>query len=149
NFVAPGDDPEQFDVLKRQLQAAVANRGRAPGQVFAEKLEQINTSNHYTSRPLTVERIASLDRQKMLTFYKQRFANAADFTFFMVGAFKVDDVLPLIAQYVGSLPSTGRASAEVKDVGIHFPGAQIREKVEMGREPRSSVVISFYSEPSS
>jgi len=149
NFVAPGDDPEQFDVLKRQLQAAVANRGRAPGQVFAEKLEQINTSNHYTSQPLTAERIASLDRQKMLAFYKQRFSNAADFTFFMVGTFKVDDVVPLIAQYVGSLPSTGRANAEAKDVGIHFPGTQIKEKVEMGREPRSSVVMSFYAEPSS
>ena len=149
NFVAPGDDPEQFDVLKRQLQAAIANRGRAPGQVFAEKLEQINTSNHYTALPLTAERIASLDRQKMLAFYKQRFSNAADFTFFMVGAFRVDDAVPLIAQYVGSLPSTGRATAEAKDVGIHFPGTQIREKVEMGREPRSSVVMSFYAEPSS
>src|SRR5215467_2323680 len=149
NFVAPGDDPEQFDVLKRQLQAAIANRGRAPGQVFAEKLEQINTSNHYTAQPLTAERIASLDRQKMLAFYKQRFSNAADFTFFMVGAFRVDDAVPLIAQYVGSLPSTGRATAEAKDVGIHFPGTQIREKVEMGREPRSSVVMSFYAVPSS
>jgi zinc protease len=149
NFVAPGDDPEQFDVLKRQLLAAVANRGRAPGQVFAEKLEQINSSNHYTSQPLTAERINSLDRQKMLAFYKQRFSNAADFTFFMVGAFKVDDVVPLIAQYVGSLPSAGRATAEAKDLGIHFPGTQVREKVEMGREPKSSVVISFFAEPSS
>jgi zinc protease len=149
NFVAPGDDPEQLDVLKRQLQAAVANRGRAPGQVFAEKLEQINTSNHYTSQPLTAERINTLDRQKMLTFYKQRFSNAADFTFFMVGAFKVEDVVPLIAQYVGSLPSTGRATAEARDIGIHFPGTPIREKVEMGREPRSSIVISFFAEPSS
>jgi zinc protease len=149
NFVAPGDDPEQFDVLKRQLQAAVANRGRAPGQVFGEKLEQVNTSNHYTSQPLTSERIATLDRQKMLAFYRQRFSNAADFTFFMVGAFKVDDVVPLIAQYVGSLPSAGHATAEVKDVGIHFPGALVREKVEMGSEPRSSVVLSFYAEPSS
>src|SRR5207247_10890149 len=76
DFVAPGDDPEQFEVLKRQLEAAIANRGRAPGQVFGEKLEQINTSNHYTSQPLTAERIAALDRQKMLAFYRQRFSNA-------------------------------------------------------------------------
>ena len=27
----------------------------------------------------------------MVAFYRERFANAADFTFFMVGAFKVDD----------------------------------------------------------
>jgi len=75
-FVAPGDDPQQFDVLKRQLLAAVSNRGRSPGQVFGEKLEQVNTSNHYTSQPLTAERINALDREKMLSFYRQRFSNA-------------------------------------------------------------------------
>ncbi len=86
----------------------------------------------------------------MLTFYKQRFSNAADFTFFMVGAFKVDDVAAAHrAVRRRSLPSTGRASSEVKDVGIHFPGPSIREKVEMGREPRSNVVISFFAEPPS
>src|SRR5262249_43402500 len=127
---------------------AVANRGRAPGQVFGEKLEQVNTSNHYTSQPLTAERINTLDRQKMLSYYKQRFSNAADFTFFMVGAFKVDDVLPLVAQYVGGLPATGPARNDVKDVGIHFPVGSVREKVEMGREPRANVQISFYAEQS-
>jgi zinc protease len=148
-FVAPGDDPEQFEVMKRQLLNAIANRGRAPGQVFGEKLEQINTSNHYTSQPLTAERIGALDRQKMLSYYKQRFSNAADFTFFMVGAFKIDEVLPLVAQYVGGLPTTGPARSDVKDVGIHFPTSAVRDGVQMGREPRANVVMSFYAEQSS
>ena len=149
NFVAPGDDPEQFEVLKRQLTAAVVNRGRAPGQVFGERLEQINTSNHYTSKPLTTERIAGLDRGKMLAFYRDRFSNAADFTFFMVGAFKLDEALPLIAQYVGGLPSKPGPPAAFRDVGIRFPQMAQRDKVELGREPRSNVVVSFFADPSS
>ena len=51
--VAPGDDAEAFGLMKRQLEASIANRGRSPGQVFGERLEQINSSNHYTSEPLT------------------------------------------------------------------------------------------------
>jgi zinc protease len=149
DFVAPGDDPQQFDVMKRQLLAAVANRGRAPGQVFGEKIEQVNTSNHYTSQALTADRINALDRRKMLEYYRERFSNAADFTFFMVGAFKVDEALPVIAEYVGGLPSTGPPKNDVKDVGIHFPSAPVREKVEMGREPRANVQLSFYAESSS
>src|SRR5215831_9341778 len=148
-FVAPGDDPEQFDVMKRQLLNAVSNRGRAPGQVFGEKLEQVNTSNHCTSEPLTEERIGKLDRQKMLSYYKQRFSNAADFTFFMVGAFKVDNVLPLVAQYVGGLPTTGPTRNDVKDIGIRFPASAVRDGVQMGREPRANVVMSFFAEQSS
>ena len=39
----------------------------------------------------------------------------------MVGAFKVDEAIPLLAQYVGSLPSTGKPTSTFKDVAIHFP----------------------------
>ncbi len=147
-MTAPGDDADAFALMKKQLEAMVANRGRSPGQVFGEKLAQVNSSSHYTSQPLTPERVAALNREKMTAFYRERFANAADFTFFMVGAFKVDEALPLLAQYVGSLPSTGQRSARFRDVGIHFPESSQRVKVEQGREPRGQTVISFFADPS-
>jgi zinc protease len=146
-FTQPGDDPEAFEMMKRQLNAFVANRLDNPETVFSDKLEQVNTSNHYTAQPMTVERVNALDRAKMLNFYKQRFANAADFTFFMVGAFKIDEALPLLARYVGGLPSTGTASSDFKDLGIKFPAAVERAKVEKGREPKSETVISFFADP--
>ena len=146
-FVAPGNDPDAFGLLKRQLDAMVANRGRAPAQVFGEKVSQVNTSNHYTSEPMTPERIAALDREKMVSFYHRLFANASDFSFFMVGAFKVDEVVPLLARYVGSLPSTGQRTLKYKDVNIHFPESTQRVKVEQGREPRGQTVISFFADP--
>ncbi len=146
--VAPGDDPEAFALMKRQLEASVANRGRSPGQVFGERIEQINSSNHYSAEPLTEERIAALDRARMLAFYRARFANAADFTFFMVGTFSVDTAIPLLARYVGSLPSTGKRTAEFKDLGVRFPSKVITDRVEKGREPQSRTLLSFYADPS-
>jgi zinc protease len=145
---APGSDEESFALLRKQLEAAVANRGRSPQQIFGEKLSQINSSSHYTSQPLTTERVQTLSREKMIAFYRARFANAADFTFFMVGAFKVDEAIPLVAQYVGGLPSTGRASSTFKDVGMHFPASVQKETVTAGREPRGQTVISFFADPS-
>jgi zinc protease len=146
-FTQPGDDPEAFELMKRQLTAAVKNRLDSPEAVFADTLENVNTSGHYTSRPLTVERVNRFNRSKMVQFYKDRFANAADFTFFMVGAFKVNDALPLLQRYVGGLPSTGTAGSTFKDIGINFPSSERRVKVEKGREPKSETVISFYAEP--
>ncbi len=146
-FTAPGDDPEAFAVMKRQLDAGIANRDQSPGRVFGERLSQLNTCNHYTSQPLTAERIASIDREKMLTFYRERFSNAADFSFFMVGAFKVDEVMPLLAQYVAALPSTGRKVSQFKDVAMCFPDSVQRVRVEQGREPRAQTVISFFADP--
>src|SRR5262249_36486407 len=105
-------------------------------------------SNHYTAQPLTPERVASLKREKMISFYRQRFANAADFTFFMVGAFKLDEAIPLLTRYLGTLPSSGQKTSTFKDVGIHFPSTTMKEKVEAGREPRGQSVMSFFADPS-
>jgi zinc protease len=146
-FTAPRDDPNAFPLMQRQLEAAVANRGRAPRQVFSEKLAQVNSTNHYTSQPLTAERVAALDKSKMVAFYKRAFSNAADFTFFMVGSFKIDDVVPLLARYVGSLPSTGQPVSHFKDVGLHFPASNETAKVQAGREPQGQTVISFFADP--
>ncbi len=148
NFTAPGDDPDALTLMKRQLEVAIANRGRSPGQVFGQKVAEVNTSNHFTAQPLTEEQVAALDRGKMLSYYRERFANAADFTLFMTGAFKIDTALPLLAQYIGSLPSTGRKTSTFKDFGLRFPSAIQRVKVQKGREPRSQTIISFFADPS-
>ena len=147
HFTAPGDDADAFGLIKKNLENAYQNRERSPDIVYSEKVSEVNTSGHYSSKPLTLERIAKLDRSAMAAFYKERFANAADFTFFMVGAFKTDDVLPLVAKYIGSLPSKGTATAKVSDMGIKFPEKIVREKVERGREPRARTIVSFYAEP--
>jgi zinc protease len=146
-FTAPGDDPDAFALMKRQLEAAVANRDQSPGRVFGERLTQVNTCDHYTSQPLTAERIAALDRKKMVAIYHDRFSNAADFSFFIVGAFKVDAVLPLLAEYVGALPSTGHKTAQFKEVGLCFPDTVQRATVKKGQEPRGQTVISFFADP--
>ena len=146
-FTAPGDDAEAFALIKRQLEAAVANRLSNPSAVFGDKLSQVLTMAHYTSKPLTVDRISSLDRPAMVSFYRERFANAADFTFFMVGAFAVNDALPLVTRYVGSLPSTGAATSRFKDVGITFPPKSEQARVEKGKEPKSQTVVSYFADP--
>src|SRR5204862_669707 len=59
-FTQPGDDPEAFELMKRQLTAAVVNRLDSTEAVFGGKLEEINTSGHYTTKPLRVARINAL-----------------------------------------------------------------------------------------
>jgi Peptidase M16 inactive domain len=105
-----------------------------------------NERRHYTSKPITREQVASLDRARMLAFYKALFSNAADFTLFMAGAFQVDQAVPLLARYVGTLPSTGRRTSQVRDVGLRFPDGMERAG-RSGREPRSHAVISFFADP--
>jgi zinc protease len=147
-FTQPGDDPQQFDVLKKQFETVLANRANSPTGQWSEKVAMVNTSGHYSAQPVTVERISKLDRAAMASFYRERFSNAADFTFFMVGAFKLEDAIPLVGRYVGSLPSKGKPTSTWKDTGVKFPATIERAVVRKGTEPKALTILAFAADPS-
>jgi zinc protease len=106
----------------------------------------VNTVNHYTCRTLKLEDVPKLNPDRMFAFYQQLYANAADFTFFMVGSFKVDEVVPLLEKYVASLPSKGSAASRPNDLKLQFPEKVAREVVYKGQEPRSATLMSFFAD---
>jgi zinc protease len=145
-FTAPNRDPAAIDLLKQRLGAALANREQNPGAVFSERARCVTTSNHYTCRQLKVEDLPKLNPDRMYSFYQQLYANAANFTFFVVGSFKVDEVTPLLEKYVASLPSKGSADVKVNDLKLQFPDKVLREVVYKGQEPMSQTVMSFFAD---
>ena len=146
NFTAPNASPEAFELMKRRLEASLANQAQSPGAVYGERVRRINTVDHYSARALRLEDVPRLDPAKMLSFYKQVFANAANFTFFFVGTFTVDAVVPLVEQYLGSLPSKGAPDGATGEMRLEFPRSVVRETVTKGQEPRSQTVITFFAD---
>jgi zinc protease len=146
HFTAPNANAEAFELMKRRLEASLANQGQSPGAVYGERVRRINTLDHYSARALRLEDLSRLDPEKMIAFYKQIFANAANFTFFFVGTFTVDGVTPLLEQYLGSLPSKGSPDASKGDMRLEFPRSVVRETVTKGQEPRSQTVITFFAD---
>ena len=52
--------------------------------------------------------VDKMDYDKILSMYQDRFKDASDFTFILVGNVDVEAVKPLIESYLGSLPSINR-----------------------------------------
>jgi zinc protease len=145
SFTAPNDDAAAFDLMKSRLAASLANQDQSPGAVFGERVRRLATMDHYSVRPMRSEDLDGLDADHMRAFHAERFKNAADFTFFFVGAFTVDEITPLLTTYLGSLPSTGTAQSRWTDMGLQFPEAVVRETVRKGKEPRSQTAIMFFA----
>ena len=83
-----------------------------------------------------------LSLETTFAFYKERFADASDFTFLFVGNFQIDEIKPLILSYLGGLPSINRQESW-KDTGIRPPAGKIEKTVIRGIEPKSRVSIIF------
>jgi zinc protease len=145
-FTSPNRDPASFALMTQRLEASLANQAQNPGSVFGERVSCVTTSNHYTCRRIKVEDLPKLSADRMYAFYQQLYANAADFTFFMVGSFKVEEVVPLLEKYVAALPSKGTSTATLNDIKLQFPATVVREPVYKGQDPRSQTVMAFFAD---
>ena len=52
--------------------------------------------------------VDKIDYARIMEMYKDRFKDASDFTFIFVGNIKPEETEPLIATYLGALPSVNR-----------------------------------------
>jgi zinc protease len=141
-FTAPRADSTAVVALKQRFRAAIANRGAAPEQVFDDTLSVTLTNHHPRSTPVSIATIDSLDLGASMRFYRDRFADASDFTFVIVGNFTLDSIRPLVLTWLGGLPSTQRKETW-KDIGVHLPTGIVTRDVKRGTEPKARTVIVF------
>jgi zinc protease len=141
-FTQPRADANAFNVQTTQMKASLANQNAVPAFSFEDALANARYQNHPRRRLDTVETINQWNLDKSMAFYKDRFADASDFTFVFVGSFDVSTIQPLIEKYLGSLPSIRRKESW-KDVGARTPNDVVIKRVEKGVEPQSSSAIVF------
>jgi zinc protease len=88
---------------------------------------------------------ADLDKinpKRALEIFHERFANAGDFTFMIVGAIDLGKIKPLIETYIASLPATS-ARETTQDLGIRPPKGKVEKSVFKGTDPKSNVNLTF------
>jgi zinc protease len=141
-FMQPRADAESFSVMQGQMKSTLPLQRANPAFLFSEALTTALYGNHLRRRLPTLETVEQMNLEKSLAFYKDRFADAGDFTFVFVGSFNPAEIKPLVERYLGSLPSSGRKESW-KDVGIRFARGAAERRVEKGVEPKSQAAIVF------
>ncbi|HEU4643678.1 MAG TPA: insulinase family protein [Gemmatimonadaceae bacterium] len=141
-FTAPRVDTAAVAAYKKALRSNLANRSASPGARFADSIVAVMTQHNWRARPITTAMVDSLDARKALAFFRDRFADASDFTFVIVGAFDPDSIRPLVERYIGGLPSLGRHEAPV-DMGIRPPTGVVHRMVLAGTEPKADTRLYF------
>ncbi len=141
-FTEPRRDEQSFLAYKERLLTMVENREASPSTIFWDTVRAAISQNHYRSRPWTPEVLEEMDLEVSMEVYRDRFADAGDFTFVFVGNLDPEDFAPLAARYLGSLPSTGRVETW-RDVEMDPPAGIVEREVSKGLEPQSRVQIVF------
>ncbi len=141
-FTAPRVDSIAFNSARQSMQASMANQAASPMSAFQDTVMATMTQHAFRARPMSPSLLDEAKIDKTFAAYRDRFADASDFTFFLVGTFTVDPMRPLVQTYLASLPALNRHEV-AKDDGIRPPKGVIEKTVRRGVEPQSQTVISF------
>jgi zinc protease len=111
-----------------------------PEKVYNDSLSMILSNYAPRNMPMTAERMEKIDANRAFEIYKERYADASDFTFIVVGNFKNEEIKPLLEKYLGGLPSTKRKET-FKDLGIRPPKGKVEKTLYKGTEPKARVTM--------
>jgi zinc protease len=140
-FVSPRKDPEAFASWKAKMKADLANKEKSPEGSFFDTVMAVATNNHPRARTMSASDVDNVDLNKAFEFYKQRFSNPADFSFYFVGNFDEDTLKKFCETYIASIP--GAPSKETwKDVGMRSRKGQYTKTVYKGVDAKSYVALS-------
>ena len=142
-FTAPRADSAAYQAFLARARTSLENRGRSPEAAFADTLQVTLAQHHRRARPATPALLRELDLGTALAVYRDRFADAGDFTFAIVGTVDTAALRPLVERWLGALPGTGRRETW-RDVGITRPGGVVRREVRRGVEPKAETQLVFH-----
>ena len=106
-FTAVNKDEKQFQNLMNIYETQLKNKHLQPQAVFADSLTLTMYCHNPRFANIQVEDLKDVNYDRILEIQKERFQNASQFTFVIVGNFDEQTIRPLIEQYVASLPSLG------------------------------------------
>lgn len=141
-FTKPRYDATLFSNHINANKAVVFNRANNPEVVFNDTVNVLLGGYHFRRQPPSVARLDSINLDKIYAIYKERFANASDFTFVFTGSIDTTTFIPLIERYLGSLPSIGTKEV-AKDPGIYVPEGQFSKTVYKGKDNKAIVKLYF------
>lgn len=141
-FTSPRKDTAMFRNIISRSSQVIANRYNNPQAVFQDSVSAVLGSYNPRRTGPTLNKLERIQLDKAYNIYKERFADASDFTFVFTGSFSPEEIRPFVEQYIASLPSVGKQE-QAKDLGIHIASGTITKKIYAGKEDKATVLLVY------
>ena len=137
-------DEQSYDQMMKTTELQLKNRLLQPEAVFSDSLSLTLTKHNPRFKNLDVEDLKDVSYDRILQMAKERTANAAAFTFTIIGNYDEAKIRPLVEQYLGSLPSQ-KEIVKGKDVSTDYTGKVVNNFKHKAETPKAMAVMHWYS----
>ena len=139
-------DDKQFQNLMTQLDMALKNKSLSPDAVFSDSVAATTYGHNPRFNNIDVKDLKDIDYDRILAIAKERFQNAGQFTFVIVGNFDEQTIRPLIEQYIASLPATKKKAEDFKEVMTFAKGKVVNQFKVKTESPKATAREMWYAD---
>ena len=146
-FVKPRFDEQAFQVLNSNINNYIIRRRQNISEKMKDSLTVTLYGKNNPKKPLiNQEFVEDISFEKIKQIYRERFANVADFDFFIVGDVEAKQLKPLLKKYLASIPANN-GKEQFKDTKPEWVSNRIDKDIYIEMEdPKASVRISYKKE---
>lgn len=146
-FTAPRMDQEAFNSHVQRTKVALEQQELDPMTALRDTLiKVVYKDNVRAKRIKSTEYESLMNYNRAIKIYKERFADADDFTFYFVGDLDVDTLANLLAQYIAPLP-TVKGSEKYKTIDLKITDGVEENVFEKTLETPNAITVFMYKAP--
>lgn len=147
-FTKPRFEQQALNILKQELKAQLEFSKTSLNASMRDSLQiALYGANHPYKYVLSEDLIERANLEQMQTIYTQRFGNAADFKFFIVGDVDEETIKPLLETYIASLPTNDQMEDYRKAALADWVKPTIDKDIFLSMEnPKGNVNIGLKKE---
>jgi zinc protease len=139
-FENPRFDKEAYEAMLGRLKAYVANMANNPQKIMGDSLALIMTGKNPRTKLITPELFNEISLEQIEGIYKDRFIDAGDFTYFIVGNIDEATAKTMAEKYIGSLTNLPRKETWT-DRNVEGPKGKTTREIEIPMETKKATVI--------
>ncbi len=143
NMTAPRMDKELFQAWFNRVEQRMKNQMGTPNKIISDSSYQTFYKGIEELRPMELEELQQLDYETSYRLSKERFANAADFTFFLIGNINEDSLRVMCQQYLATLPAN--KSREAFNPGFPVTSGSRENRVDVPMEQANTQVVNKWT----
>ena len=142
----PRFDMEAHEAIIARYLAFVQNMNNNPQKIMGDSLSLIATDYHPRTRVFDTVFLKDIEFEKIEEVYRDRFADASDFVFVVVGNMEEEEVQMLARKYLGTIKDIQRDETWV-DRKVYEPQGKVERTIHMAMEtPKTNVNIIIKKE---
>jgi zinc protease len=145
-FTAPRKDQQAYNSLIQRSKANLQNAELDPNTALQDTIAKVLYNNNVRALRDRPEDLDKMNYDRILEIYKERFADAGDFEFYIVGDCNADSIAPLLAKYLGALPNL-KSKEKAKVIDRRLSKGEIKNVFEKQQETPNSIVMFLYHSP--